>query len=284
MKQSLPTYYISHGGGPWPWMAERGETRFGQLEQSLLAMRQDIGEAPKAVLVVSGHWETQGFEISSSPHPPMEFDYYGFPDWAYRIRYDAPGSPVLAAHIADLLQQGGIAATLNPARGFDHGTFSLMKPVYPEAEMPVVQLSIQAGYNPDLHLRVGRLLAPLRDEGVLIIGSGSSFHNLRVLMTGGGQAESRLFDRWLTDALVNQSGAARTDLLLDWSSAPAARAAHPREDHLVPLFVAAGAAEGEAAERVYHEDAFLGNAAMSSYRFGAVPVLQDQMTAPAAVI
>lgn len=274
-KQPLPTYYISHGGGPWPWMAERGETRFGQLEQSLHAMRREIGEAPRAVLVVSGHWETRGFEISSSPHPTMEFDYYGFPDWAYHIRYDAPGSPVLAAHIADLLQQGGVASTLNPERGFDHGTFSLMKPIYPEAQMPIVQLSVQAGYDPDLHLRVGRLLAPLRDEGVLIIGSGSSFHNMRALMSGGGQADSRLFDRWLTDTLVKERGDARAGLLQNWTSAPAARAAHPKEDHLVPLFVAVGAADDEAGVRVYHEDAFLGNAAMSSYRFGEAPALQD---------
>ena len=272
MTQRLPTYYISHGGGPWPWMAERGETRFGRLDQSLRDLREEIGPAVRAVLVVSGHWETQAFKVSSSAHPPMEFDYYGFPDWAYRIRYDAPGSPELAARIVDLLNHGGIAASPDVERGFDHGTFSLMRPVYPEADMPIVQLSIHAGFDPDLHMRVGGLLAPLRDEGVLIIGSGSSFHNMRALMSGGGQAESRLFDSWLTGALVGQGGASRAALLADWASAPAARAAHPKEDHLVPLFVAVGAARDDTGTRVYHEDAFLGNAAMSSYRFGGPPV------------
>lgn len=269
--QTLPAYYISHGGGPWPWMAERGETRFGQLEQSLLELRTEIGTAPNAVLVISGHWEEADFRLSSSPHPPMEFDYYGFPDWAYKIRYDAPGAPVLAAHVADLLETAGLSASLDPERGFDHGTFSLMKPIYPQADMPIVQLSIQASYDPAWHLRAGRALAPLRSEGVLIIGSGSSFHNMRALMQGGGQADSRVFDAWLTAALVEHSGSERTALLEDWASARAARIAHPREDHLVPLLVAVGAAEAEIGSRVYHEDAFLGNAAMSSYRFGAVP-------------
>ncbi|AIT82150.1 aromatic ring-cleaving dioxygenase (plasmid) [Novosphingobium pentaromativorans US6-1] len=251
-------------------MAERGETRFGELEASLREMRKEIGTRPKAVLVVSGHWETPEFRVSSAAEPKMEFDYYGFPDWAYRIRYDAPGSPALAVRVAEILNEGGIAASPDSVRGLDHGTFSLMKPIYPEAEMPIVQLSIHAGYDPEVHLRAGRLLGRLRDEGVLIIGSGSSFHNMRALMGGGGQADSLEFDRWLTHALVDECGEDRAALLKNWTEAPAARAAHPREDHLVPLFVAVGAAQDELGARVYHEEAFLGNAAMSSYRFGAL--------------
>lgn len=268
MTRILPTYFISHGGGPWPWMAERGETRFAHLEESLYAVRRDIGDPPKAVLVISGHWEAQGFHISSSVSPPMEFDYYGFPDWAYRIHYDAPGSPELANQIAVLLGQGGITSTLDPERGFDHGTFSLMKPIYPDASIPIVQLSLDAGFDPDLHLRVGEILAPLRNDGVVIIGSGSSFHNMSALMSGSGQADSRLFDNWLTETLVEVDAVQRAARLRQWINAPAARAAHPREDHLVPLFVAIGAAGDEPGCRVYHEDAFFGNAAMSSYRFG----------------
>lgn len=269
----LPTYFLSHGGGPWPWMMEGSRGTFDALDASLKAMRRELREAPRAVLMVTAHWEEPVFALSSAARPPMVYDYYGFPAPMYAIRYDAPGDPDLAARAAGLLQGGGMPARLDPQRGFDHGTFSLMQALYPEAEMPVVQLSIRADFDPAAHLAAGRLLAPLRDEGVLIVGSGLSFHNLRALGNPAAQAPSQMFDRWLQQSLVDLSGDERAGRLLQWEVAPAARVAQPREDHLLPLHVAAGAAGSDAGEMIYHEDHFMGVAA-SSFRFGAMPQAQ----------
>jgi aromatic ring-opening dioxygenase catalytic subunit (LigB family) len=270
MEPSLPTYFISHGGGPWPWMKNEMGGAFDQLEQSILDVRRELDERPRAVLMVTGHWEEHDFAISSADHPGMLYDYGGFPEYTYRIHYRAPGSPALAARVQELLSGGGIDARLDPDRGFDHGTFSVMKPLYPEENIPLVQLSIQRSYDPELHLEVGRLLAPLRREGVLIIGSGLSYHNLR-MRDPRAVIPSREFDAWLQDSLVAASPEKRTDRLLQWQSAPYARTAHPREDHLIPLMVAVGAAENEPGACIYHQDDLLGYWMASSFRFGVVP-------------
>jgi aromatic ring-opening dioxygenase catalytic subunit (LigB family) len=265
----LPTYYLSHGGGPWPWMMEGARGTFDALDASLKDMRRELREMPRAVLMVTAHWEEPVFTLSSSPRPPMVYDYYGFPREMYAIRYDAPGEPALTSRAEDLLAAGDMAVKLDPERGFDHGTFSLMQALYPEAQMPVVQLSIRADFDPDAHLEAGRLLAPLRDEGILIVGSGLSFHNLRALGHPAAQEPSQQFDRWLQQSLVDLSGEERAARLLQWEAAPSARIAQPREDHLLPLHVAAGAAGSDPGEMIYHEDHFMGIAA-SSFRFGAV--------------
>ena len=264
----LPTYYLSHGGGPWPWM-ETG-TAYDVLDASLKALRAELKERPRAVLVVTAHWEEAQFTFSSAAQPGMIYDYYGFPPHTYEIQYPAPGLPALAEQAAALLADGGMGSALDPARGFDHGTFSLMQAIWPEAQMPIVQMSIRADYDPAAHVEAGRLLAPLRKEGVVIIGSGLSFHNLRALGPAGRDV-SLAFDGWLQESLIGMGGEDRTARLLDWERAPAARAVHPREDHLMPLHVALGAAEGEAASLSYHEDAFMGAIAASSFRFGAEP-------------
>ena len=180
------------------------------------------------------------------------------------------GHQGVAARVQALLAAGGMAANLDDVRGFDHGTFSVLQPVYPEETMPVVQLSMNASMDPALHLAIGRLLAPLRDEGVLIIGSGLSYHNLR-MMDPRAKEPSALFDAWLQDALVGHAGADRSAMLTQWTAAPAARLAHPREDHLIPLMVATGAAEAEEGACVYHQPDLLNNLTASSFRFGAVP-------------
>jgi aromatic ring-opening dioxygenase catalytic subunit (LigB family) len=263
----LPTYYLSHGGGPWPYMEGEMRRRFDDLEASLLAIRHDWSDAVRAVLVVSGHWETDEFAVSSAAHPGMVFDYYGFPEHLYRIKYDAPGSPELAMRVRAMLEAGGFACESDPERGFDHGTFSLMQPLYPNGEMPIVQLSVKQDLDPQAHFSVGRLLAPLRDQGVVIIGSGSSFHNLA--LRGPAAIEpSRSFDGWLQQTLLQTSIAERRQRVANWMVAPDARIAHPREDHLIPLMVALGAAEEEAAALVYHQPDFLGGWALSSFRFG----------------
>jgi aromatic ring-opening dioxygenase catalytic subunit (LigB family) len=249
----LPAYFLSHGGGPWPWMKAEAGSVFDRLEASLLAIRAELGDAPRAVLMISGHWETPQFAVSSGARPGMLYDYYGFPEHLYHIKYEAPGSPELAARVRAALQAGGVECGGDPERGFDHGTFSLMKPLYPDADMPVVQLSLKADLDPAAHIAVGRLLAPLRDEGVLIIGSGLSFHNLR-----------------LRDARTRVSCSQPSN----WTQAPAARLAHPREDHLLPLMTVVGAAEHEAGACVYHQDDFMGTWSVSSFRFGAPPQLR----------
>ncbi len=261
----LPTYFISHGGGPWFWINEQ-KPLYAHLEKSLRAMPGDVGTIPKAILVVSGHWEENDFAVMTGSQPSLIYDYSGFPEHTYRVKYGAPGSPKVAARVLELLSEAGFAARADAARGFDHGTFVPLAAAYPEANVPVLQLSIRRYYDPETHLAVGRAIAPLRREGVLIVASGLSYHNLRQF---GAQARipSREFDCWLTAAVCESAGEERSAKLRRWTNAPSARRAHPREDHLIPLMVAVGAAETEPGVRVYHEDAFFGGISVSSYRF-----------------
>jgi len=240
---------------------------YDQLEAALRDMPHQLGVTPAAVLVVTAHWEEQEFSVSSHPNPPMIYDFGGFPEHTYRIRYDAPGSPKLARRVQELLQTAGLASRLDDQRGFDHGTFTPLFPIYPTADVPIVQLSLQRDFDPATHLAAGRALAPLRREGILIIGSGLSYHNLRQFGPHGA-APSRAFDQWLHQTLVDATPRERTAHLIAWAQAPAARLAHPREDHLMPLMVAVGAAEDETAHVVYHEDAFMDALTVSSFRFG----------------
>ncbi|MDY0745451.1 class III extradiol ring-cleavage dioxygenase [Paucibacter sp. R3-3] len=267
----LPAYFLSHGGGPWPYMDGPFRAHFTQLEASLKAIPQELGVKPKAVLMISGHWEERdSFAAMASAKPPMVYDYGGFPAHTYSVVYPAPGDPALAERVRGLIAAAGLPASLDAERGYDHGAFTTMFPMYPDADVPVVQLSMLSNYDPETHLALGRALAPLRDEGVLIVGSGLSYHNLRAFGPGAKSASSQ-FDAWLQDALLKASPAERSELLRHWSDAPAARQAHPREDHLIPLMVAVGAAESEAATCIYHEPDFMGGVTASSFRFGALP-------------
>lgn len=266
----LPTYFISHGGGPWPWIKEEMGGGFGPLEASLRSVARELGSDASTILVISGHWEEPRFTVQTNPNPPMLYDYYGFPESTYHIQYPAPGSPAVASRVTELLTDAGIAVRSDPHRGFDHGVFAPLYVMYPNADMPILQLSLRSGHDPAEHLEVGRALAPLRDEGVAIIGSGFSFHNLR--MFGPAAAEpSKIFEQWLTRTVTTQDPSERTEAMLDWYDAPAARTSHPSADHLIPLMVALGAAESERGERIYHESAFMGSVTSASYRFGEVP-------------
>ncbi|MEO3692216.1 DODA-type extradiol aromatic ring-opening family dioxygenase [Roseateles paludis] len=263
--QRLPTFFLSHGGGPWPWMDGPMRQGYRLLEASLTGLPASLPARPKAVLMISAHWEEAAFTLQSSAAPGMVYDYGGFPPHTYRIVYPAPGAPELAARVAGLIKAGGLPAALDGQRGYDHGAFCTAYPMYPQADVPMVQLSLRRGLDPAEHLALGRLLAPLRDEGVLIIGSGFSFHNLR-LLNEAGRAPSAAFDAWLQQALPDPAG--RAERLMAWAQAPAARIAHPREEHLLPLMVAAGAAEGEAGHCNYLETEFFGAITTSSFRFG----------------
>jgi aromatic ring-opening dioxygenase catalytic subunit (LigB family) len=265
MSKRLPTYFISHGGGPWPWIPDM-RTMMRTLEVSLANMPQEIGVTPKAILMVSGHWEADDFAIMSSPAPGMVYDYGGFPPYTYQIKYAAPGAPQIAARVAELLKAAGLPTHLDGERGFDHGVFAPMEVMYPKADVPLFQVAIRHGYDPEQHLALGRALAPLRDEGVLIVGSGLSYHNLR-RFGPAGKEPSAAFDAWLNTAMMADP-ATRVAALKAWEQAPAARICHPQEDHLIPLMAAVGAAEQEKATRVYHDTNVYGGVTASSYRFG----------------
>jgi len=263
----LPTYFISHGGGPWPYMKDQMPGVWNELERSLQELPGQLSEEPKAILAISGHWEERNFTVMSSAHPPMIYDYSGFPEHTYHIKYSAPGSPELAEKVRRLLEGAGFPTGMDAMRGYDHGAFVPFSVAYPEAKMPIVQLSIRADYEAAAHVAAGRALTPLRGEGILIVGSGLSYHNMRGFGPRGA-ADSKKFDAWLTDSVCALKGDARTNKLLHWGDAPAARQAHPQEDHLIPLMVAVGAAEDEQGTRIYHEDSFMGGTSVSSYRFG----------------
>ena len=266
----LPTFYLCHGGGPWPWMKEQMGNMWSPLENSLMDVPRQVDGAVKAILVVSAHWEASQFTISSSAKPSMLYDYYGFPPHTYTVQYPAPGSPDLARRVQALLKQGGQVAALDDQRGLDHGTFCMLAPMYPKADVPVVQLSLRADFDPQAHIDIGRLLASLREEGILILGSGSSYHNLR-RFNAQAAVPSRLFDEWLNESLTGLPPDQRAQRVALWQNAPAAREAHPREEHLLPLMVALGAAHGEKGTRTYHQTNLLGGIHMSSFRFGDIP-------------
>jgi aromatic ring-opening dioxygenase catalytic subunit (LigB family) len=265
MAEKLPTYFISHGGGPWPWLPD-WRHMLRNLEASLAAMPNEIGKTPKAVLMVSGHWEADDFAVMAAEHPPMVYDYSGFPPETYKIVYGAPGAPELASRTADLIREAGLPTRLDTKRGFDHGTFAPLAVMYPKADVPVYQVSLKHGYDPAIHVALGRALAPLREEGVLIVGSGLSYHNLR-RMGPAAKEPSTAFDTWLAEVMASVPEV-RTKQLINWEEAPSARICHPQEDHFVPLMAAVGAAENEKATRVYHDVDLFGGVTASSYRFG----------------
>ncbi len=274
--KKLPTYFISHGGGPWPWLKEEMPF-FETLETSLQQIPKQLGRPPKAILMVSGHWEEKTFAVMGNPQPPMLYDYHGFPEQTYKIIYPAPGMPELAHDVQTLLQNAGFPTQIDTQRGFDHGAFVPAFSIYPDATAPMIQLSLNATYDPETHLKAGRALAPLRDRDILIIGSGLSYHNLRAMMTRNPAAETatKQFDAWLQTTLLHSSPAERWQRLCQWSEAPSARQAHPQEDHLLPLMVALGAAEHEPATLVYHENAFMGHITASSFGFGLEPTSES---------
>lgn len=275
----LPTYFISHGGGPWPWV-EQMRRQFALTERELAALPQRWSQRPRAVLMISGHWETEQFAVSSAQHPSMVYDYYGFPAHTYQIRYPAAGDPELAARVAALLTQAGLSCCRDERQGFDHGVFVPMHCMYPEADMPVVMLSLKTGYGPREHFRAGQALASLREEGVLIMGSGLTYHDMRGFGSSAATPVARAFEQFLEQAVSAPDPAQRRDRLIDWTAGPQARRAHPREDHLIPLLVAAGAAGPDAGRRLFLDHALAVD--MGSYEFGSAAGTDPPSPGPAA--
>lgn len=255
------TLFISHGS---PMLALQDSPARRFLEQLGKTLPR-----PKAILVASAHWETMGAPaLSFAKQPETIHDFGGFPAELFAMQYPAPGAPEIAARAADLLQQAGIAVRQSPDRGLDHGAWVPLKLMYPQADIPVLQLSLVRGAAPAEHQSLGQAISALRDEGVLVIGSGSLTHNLYELRREGIDAPVPAwvadFTAWIHDALIE----GRRDALLDYRrAAPFAAQNHPTEEHLLPLFVALGAAgDGWRAERL-HSSVEYGVLAMDVYAF-----------------
>lgn len=248
--------YFSHGGGPLPILGDPGHKAMLDFMKKLPSRLRK----PQAILVISAHWEENAATLMGAPNPEMFYDYYGFPDEAYTITYPAPGSPALAERIAGILKENAIPSRIDPERGFDHGLFIPLKMMYPQADIPSLQLSLLRGLNPAAHLALGKALRSLMNENILVIGSGFSFHNLRAFGWNGDSfpdPANDAFQDWLIEtctAPMPQAG--REKRLVEWEKAPSARYCHPREEHLLPVHVCLGMAD-KPAELVF-DDMILG--------------------------
>ncbi len=263
----MPTIYLPHGGGPcffMDWTMGPADT-WDQTEEWLTRLTVQIGARPEAVVVVSAHWEEPNLAVTTSENPSLLFDYHGFPPHTYELAWPAPGSPRLATRVLELLAEAGFIGRADPNRGYDHGIFVPLKVAIPEADIPTVGLSLEAGLDPVRHLAIGRALAPLRDQGVLLIGSGMSYHNMNAFMTDRSRSDSRVFGAWL-DSAVASPPSERDRLLAEWADAPAARESHPREEHLLPLMVMAGAAMDDLGRTIFTDEVM--GAVVSAYGFG----------------
>lgn len=265
-----PTLFIPHGGGPcffmdWSLMGEPANT-WDKTADWLKNLAATLPERPKAIIVISGHWEEAVFTAATASQPEMIFDYYGFPEHTYELSYPAPGSTELANRIVQLLTEAGISAKTDAKRGFDHGVFIPFLLAFPDADIPVVPLSLKRNLDPAEHMAAGKALKSLRDEGVLIVGSGMSYHNMHAFRTPSATAPSKAFDDWLTASLTQNDPAVRTDALNRWAEGPAARNAHPREEHLLPLMIVAGAGDEDKGARIFSDVVM--QATVSAFRFG----------------
>jgi aromatic ring-opening dioxygenase catalytic subunit (LigB family) len=206
-------------------------------------------EPPKAIVVVSAHWEGNPVRITSAAQPPMLYDYDGFPPEAYQYDYPAPGHPALAQTIHDLLRKAGIDSVLDPARGLDHGVFVPLLLMYPAADIPVVAVSLDSSLDATKNMALGAALESLREEGVLLLGSGYTFHNMEAFFHPSHETkrQSGFFNDWLKETLLgSDSPSDALSQLSKWEDAPGARLCHPRAEHLLPLLFIAAAAGPQA--------------------------------------
>ncbi|KAL7487972.1 hypothetical protein ACHAW6_013557 [Cyclotella cf. meneghiniana] len=262
----LPTIFVNHGGGPLPLLNQQPS-----IASSIENARPT--EIPSAILVISAHYESAPIAIQSRLRHTMLFDYYGFPSESYQYQYSPPGDEKLAHRIQALLKESNVPSRLESERGLDHGMFVPLMLMYPEADIPVVGLSLHPSLDVDIHLAIGKALRPLRQENVLIVGSGYAFHNMRYLLgpTQRSIQYSKEFDSWLQSVFVGKINSSRLrNTLVHWKEeAPHATECHPREEHLLPLFVVAAAAGEEAVGEVeaYVEGKGAGEHVVSNFRF-----------------
>jgi 4,5-DOPA dioxygenase extradiol len=258
--QRLPTLFLSHGS---PMHAVDS----GAPGRAWEALGRTLPR-PRAVLMASAHWETSVPMLTGNAKPETIHDFGGFPPELYRLRYPSPGAPAVATEAVAHLKEAGITAGIDGCRGLDHGAWVPLRWMYPAADVPVLQISVQPGLGTAHHLRLGRALAPLADAGVLIVGSGHTTHNLRDWMTNARRGETLPYAKAFADWMHDRIEAHDVDALVAYRElAPDAVRAHPTEEHFLPLFVALGAAGDDArAERIV--EGFEGGAlALDSYSF-----------------
>lgn len=249
MKVKPSVLFLSHGGGPLPLLSDPGHA---EMVSCLRTIAARTGK-PSAILLVSAHWEENRPAVTSGPKPSLIYDYYGFPAASYEIEYPCPGEPRLAAQVQHLLEGSGIDAVLDEHRGFDHGLFVPLKIMFPEADIPCVQLSLVSRLDPAEHINIGRSLQRLDRENLLVIGSGFSFHNMKAFFapeTDESRAMNEAFESWLIETCTspNLSEEERAQRLTHWENAPHARYCHPREEHLLPLHFCYGLAGSRCSE------------------------------------
>jgi aromatic ring-opening dioxygenase catalytic subunit (LigB family) len=248
--------YFSHGGGPLPIL---GDASHKAMVDFMIRLPSQLVK-PDAILVISAHWEESAATLLGAQNPAMFYDYYGFPEKAYEITYPAPGSPELANRIAGLMKKNNIPARIDPQRGFDHGLFIPLKLMYPEADIPSLQLSLLRSLDPAAHIALGNALRGLMNENILVIGSGFSFHNMRAFSWDGNSAPdpaNEAFQNWLIETCTGPiSQSEREQRLIEWEKAPSARYCHPREEHLLPLHVCQAMADKPA--KLIFDDSILG--------------------------
>ncbi len=260
-KQRAQVVYFSHGGGPLPILGDLSHKAMIAFMQRLPSQLR----RPGAILVISAHWEESVATLLGSHSPPMLYDYYGFPNEAYEITYPAPGNPSLAKRIAEQLRASNMPARIDTKRGFDHGLFIPLKMMYPQADVPAIQISLLRGLDPAAHIALGKALSSLMNEDILVVGSGFSFHNLGAFSwqgVHGSDPRNDAFQKWLVEACTSASSQhEREQRLIDWEEAPSARYCHPREEHLLPLHVCVGMAEK--AGKLVFDDYILGKRAVA---------------------
>lgn len=253
--------YFSHGGGPLPLLGDASH----QAMVNFMVQLPTRLVRPDAIIVISAHWEEFAATLLGAATPAMVYDYYGFPAQAYEINYPAPGNPALAEKIAGLLGTANIPVTIDRERGFDHGLYIPLKLMYPSADIPCLQLSLLKGLDPAAHIALGKTLQGLLQENLLVIGSGFSFHNMRAFSWRDDNLPdpaNDAFQQWLIDVCTDTSLlSGRDELLSGWEKAPSARYCHPREEHLLPLHVCCGMAQGPA--QLLFDDYILGKRAVA---------------------
>jgi 4,5-DOPA dioxygenase extradiol len=254
----LPSLFISHGS---PMLALQP----GASGPALARLAAELPR-PKAIVIVSAHWESQELLVASQPKPETWHDFGGFPAELFAVQYPAPGEPELAAKVAELLTKSGLPARLDPKRPFDHGVWVPLSLMYPQADIPVVQVSLPSRLGPELQNRVGKALATLREQDILLIGSGSITHNLRELDWHAGPESvepwALAFRDWVVEKLASNDEAALHDYR---RQAPFAVRSHPSDEHLLPLYFARGAG-GDFS--IAHQGFTMGALGMDIYRFG----------------
>lgn len=266
----LPVYFTPHGGGPWHMMPDNfgDPAGYGRLKEYLIRFGHQYQGQIKGLLIISAHWEENLPTVHFGTQPALLYDYYGFPEYTYRLSWKVRGNPELAQFIENLLQANGFRTRREYQRGYDHGVFVPLMIAFPEPDFPIIQLSLVNTLDPGTHIQMGRALAPLRHEGVLIVGSGMSYHNMYGFLSNEPRKveQSTRFDSWLSETIANPDANVRNSELLQWENAPEARNCHPRSEHLAPLFVVAGAAESDSGKVDYAGD--LMGVKISAYKLG----------------